>query len=369
MNLLGRASKGGPRYMDPRVASTTTGPSTRRAPRAAAFRSARSTAAFRFPAARRFDSVEPSGSSIVYRQRAIACATSPPGGMKVLDGPAQPTRSSMPRGLGGRMTDFTELKQKHKAMWALGEYDVVAQGLHSAQDHVIRVAMPRPGERVLDVATGTGNTALKARAMGASVTGFDLAPELLAVARKKAEGMGYKDVQWDEGDAAKLPYRDDEFDVVLSTCGHMFAPDQAQVGAEIVRVTRPGGRIVFMAWTAQGGVGRLFQVMGKHAPPPPGVPPTFNWGDKAHVERLLPGVTDLRFETGDCVESYPDAQSITQAYSTKYGPTVRALASLEGEKRQALQRDLLAFYEGYVTPIDGKARWGREYLLTRATKR
>ena len=274
----------------------------------------------------------------------------------------------MRRGLGAWMTDFTELKKKHKAMWALGEYDVVAQGLHLAQDHVIRVARIQPGERVLDVATGTGNTALKARAFGANVTGFDLAPELLQVAAKKAEGLGYGDVRWDEGDAAKLPYADGEFDVVVSTCGHMFAPDQEQVGKEMVRVTRPGGRIVFMAWTAQGGVGRLFQVMGKHAPPPPGVPPTFNWGDKTHVERLLPGVANLRFETGDCVESYPDAESIARTYSTKYGPTVRALASLEGEKRAALERDLLAFYHGYVTPTDGQARWGREYLLTSATK-
>ena len=267
------------------------------------------------------------------------------------------------------MSDFTELKKKHKTMWGLGEYDVVAQGLHLAQDHVIRVGRLQPGERVLDVATGTGNTALKARAMGASVTGFDLSPDLLAVARKKAEAMEYADIRWDEGDAAELPYRDGEFDVVLSTCGHMFAPDQERVGAEMMRVARPGGRVVFMAWTAQGGVGRLFQVMGKHAPPPPGVPPTFNWGDKVQVQRLLPDVASLRFETGDCVESYPDAQSLTHTYSTKYGPTVRALASLEGEKREALQRDLVAFFEGYVTPADGKARWGREYLLTSAKKR
>jgi ubiquinone/menaquinone biosynthesis C-methylase UbiE len=268
------------------------------------------------------------------------------------------------------MPDFTELKKKHKDMWAMGEYDQVAHGLHSAQDHVIRAARPRPGERVLDVATGTGNTAIKARAMGASVTGFDLTPELLAVARKKAEGLGFNDIRWDEGDAAKLPYRDGEFDVVLSTCGHMFAPDQEQVGAEMARVTRPGGRIVFMAWTQESGVGRLFQVMAKHAPPPPNVPSTFSWADEQRVRALLgSSVTDLRFERGDCVDVQRDAKSLTDLYATKYGPTVRALASLQGEKRDALARDLSEFFAGYVTPADGRARWGREYLLTHATKR
>lgn len=267
------------------------------------------------------------------------------------------------------MNDFAELKQKHKAMWALGEYDVLAGGLHLAQDHVIRVARPMPGARVLDVATGTGSTALKARELGANVTGLDLTPELLEVARKKAGALGFDDVRWDEGDAGKLPYRDGEFDVVLSTCGHMFAPDQEQVGRELARVTRPGGRIVFMAWTADSGVGRLFKMMGKHAPPPPGVPPSFNWGDRTQVEKLLPGVANIHFETGDCVDVYPSAESITETYSTKYGPTVRALANLEGEAREMLRRDLVDFYRAYLTPADGKVRWGREYLLTAAMKR
>lgn len=268
------------------------------------------------------------------------------------------------------MNDFTELKKKQKVMWGLGDYDALAQGLHLAQDHVIRVARPKPGERVLDVATGTGNTALKARELGSNVTGFDLSPDLLAVARKKAQSLGFEDIRWEEGDAASLPYRDNEFDVVLSTCGHMFAPDQEKVGIELVRIVRPGGRIVFMAWTAEGGLGRLFHVMNRHVPPPPGVPPTFNWGDKDKVRALLGSeVTGLHFESGDCVDVYASADALTETLATKYGPTMRALASLEGEKREALRRDLLAFYQSYVTPIDGKVRWGREYLLTAATKR
>lgn len=266
------------------------------------------------------------------------------------------------------MQDFTELKAKQKVMWGLGEYEEIAKGLHPAQDHVIRVAQIMPGERVLDVATGTGNTALKARSMGASVIGLDLAPELLAVARKKAEAQGYRDVRFEEGDAAKLPYRDGEFDVVVSTCGHMFAPDQERVGSEMARVTRHGGRIVFMAWTPESGVSRLFQVMSKHVPPPPGVPSAFRWGTRDGVQTLLPDVRELRFEEGDSVDSQASAEAITHLRATKYGPTVRALASLEGAKREALSNDLLAFFRTYVTPIDGKVRWGREYLVSAAQK-
>ncbi|HET6404594.1 MAG TPA: methyltransferase domain-containing protein [Candidatus Thermoplasmatota archaeon] len=266
------------------------------------------------------------------------------------------------------MQDFTELKAKHKVMWGLGEYEEVARNLHSAQDHVIRVANIQPGERVLDVATGTGNTALKARALGANVTGYDLAPDLLAVARKKAQGAGHDDIRFEEGDAAKMPYRDGEFDVVLSTCGHMFAPDHEQVGRELARVTRSGGRIVFMAWTPESGVGGLFKVIGKHAPPPPGVPSPFRWGTEEGVRALLPKVRDVRFEHGDCVETQPNAETMARLYATKYGPTVRAMASLEGAKRDALFADLVSFFGTYVTPADGKARWGREYLLTAARK-
>ncbi|HVM45058.1 MAG TPA: methyltransferase domain-containing protein [Candidatus Thermoplasmatota archaeon] len=266
------------------------------------------------------------------------------------------------------MPDFTELKAKHKVMWGLGEYDAIARGLHGAQDHVVRVARIAPGERVLDVATGTGNTAIKARALGANVTGFDLAPDLLAVARKKAEAEGYADIRFDEGDAAKLPYRDGEFDVVLSTCGHMFAPDQEQVGREMARVTRRGGRIVFMAWTPESGVGGLFKVIAKHVPPPAGVPSPFRWGTRDGVKAMLPEVRDVRFEEADSVDTQASPEAITELYATKYGPTVRALASLEGAKRDALYADLLAFFRGYQTPADKKARWGREYLLTAALK-
>ncbi|HWG90790.1 MAG TPA: methyltransferase domain-containing protein [Candidatus Thermoplasmatota archaeon] len=266
------------------------------------------------------------------------------------------------------MADFTELKKKQRATWALGEYDRIAEGLHSVSDHVMRVARLRPGERVLDVATGTGITALNARARGAKVTALDLTPELLNVARKKAEAEGYTDIEFKEGDAEAMPFPDASFDVVLSTCGHMFAPDQAKVGAELLRVTKPGGRIVFQAWSPDGGLAGWFRITNQYAPPPAGVPPPFNWGNPDKVRELLGrGTRDLRFEHGDCPQIGASPEDVFELFATAYGPTVRALSTLDEAKREAFRRDALAFLKGYQA-VDGKVRWGREYLVTRATR-
>lgn len=173
------------------------------------------------------------------------------------------------------MPDFTELKQKHRATWASGHYDRIAQGILAVADHVVRAGRIRAGERVLDIACGTGNTALMARARGAVVTGLDLTPDLLAIARTRGADQGYDDITWKEGDAENLPFPDGAFDVVVSSCGLMFAPDQQKAAKELARVTRPGGRIAIQAWTREGGVGRMFKLTGAYVPPPPGVPSPF----------------------------------------------------------------------------------------------
>jgi ubiquinone/menaquinone biosynthesis C-methylase UbiE len=198
---------------------------------------------------------------------------------------------------------LTELKKKHRAVWASGEYDRIADGLTIATDQTLRVAKLRPGERVLDLATGTGITAIAARERGAKVTGVDLTPELLAVAQKKAKDEGFDDIEFREGDAEALPFADASFDVVLSTCGHMFAPDQPRVAAELARVTRPGGRVVFLAWTGEGGVGSLFRITAKHVPAPSGLASPFAWGDPDQVRQLLGSAfKEFTFTRGDCPE-------------------------------------------------------------------
>ena len=266
------------------------------------------------------------------------------------------------------MVDFTELKAKQRAMWALGEYDRIAGGLTMSTDQTLRVARIRPGERVLDLATGTGITAIAARERGANVTGVDLTPELLVVARKKAEDEGFGDIDFREGDAEALPFADASFDVVLSTCGHMFAPDQPKVAAELARVTRPRGRVVFLAWTPEGGLGGWFRITNKHVPPPAGLASPFNWGDPDKVHQLLGNAfRDLGFTRGDCPQFGNSPEDIWELFSTRYGPTVRAAASLSGVALEALRNELLSYLGGYRA-ADGKVRWGREYLITRAVR-
>jgi ubiquinone/menaquinone biosynthesis C-methylase UbiE len=266
------------------------------------------------------------------------------------------------------MSGLSELKQKQRATWALGEYDRIADGLTISTDQTLRVARVRPGERVLDLATGTGITAIAARERGAIVTAVDLTPQLLEVARRKAEEAGYEDIDFREGDAEALPFDDASFDVVLSTCGHMFAPDQAKVASELARVTRSGGRAVFLAWTPEGGLGSWFRITNTHVPPPVSLASPFNWGDSNGVRQLLAGsFHDLTFTRGDCPQFGASAEEIWELFSTRYGPTVRAVAALQEPARDAFRRAMLEFLNGYRAN-DNKIRWGREYLITRATR-
>ena len=266
------------------------------------------------------------------------------------------------------MTDFTELKQKQRATWALGEYDRIADGLTISTDQTLRVAKIRPGERVLDLATGTGITAIAARERGVVVTGVDLTPELIAIARIKANEAGFTDIDFREGDAEALPFADASFDVVVSTCGHMFAPDQEKVATELARVTRQGGRVVFLAWTPEGGLGGWFQITNKYVPPPAGVASPFNWGDPEKVRQLLGSAfRDITFTNGDCPQFGASPDDIWDLFSMRYGPTVRAVASLQGDVLAAFRNELLSYLEGYRA-ADGKVRWGREYLITHAVR-
>ena len=266
------------------------------------------------------------------------------------------------------MTDYTELKAKHRAMWAMGEYDRIADGLKITTDQTLRIAQVRAGEKVLDVATGTGITAIAARERGAKVTGIDLTPALLTVAGQTAKAAGWNDIDFREGDAEALQFEAASFDVVLSTCGHMFAPDQAKVASELARVTRPGGRVVFLAWDPQGGLGNWFRITNKYVPPPTGVPTPFNWGQPEKVKELLGSAfSDVTFHRGDCPEFGASPEAVWDLWSTRYGPTIRALGMLESEKREAFAKEMLEFLKGYQA-ADGKVRWGREYLITRAVR-
>lgn len=267
------------------------------------------------------------------------------------------------------MPDFTELKQRHRVVWASGDYDQIARSIQAVADHVVRSVGIRAGERVLDIACGTGNTALMARARGAAVTGLDLTPDLLTIARRRAGEAGYADIIWKEGDAENLPFPDGTFDVVVSSCGLMFAPNQQKVADEVARVTSRSGRIAIQAWTREGGVGRMFKMTNGYVAPPPGVPSPFEWGDESKVKSLLgSSFKDYQFERYDCPEFADTPEQVADLFIDRYGPTHRAYHGLAPDKAAAFRKDLINLYRSYITPADGKVRWGREYIITLARR-
>ena len=149
----------------------------------------------------------------------------------------------------------------------------------------------------------------------------------------------------------------------------MFAPDQQKVADEVARVTKRGGRIAIQAWMRESGIGAMFKITGAYVPPPAGVPSPFEWGDERKVKELFGSAfRDYRFERYDCPEFADTPEQIADLFIGRYGPTLRAHQALEPEKAAAFRKDLIDLYRGYITPADGKVRWGREYLLTLATR-
>ncbi len=263
-----------------------------------------------------------------------------------------------------------EVKARHRALWALGDYPSVADTVipHLGETLVEAVGVTR-GERVLDVAAGSGNASLPAARAGADVTASDLTPELLAVGRERAEREGL-DLLWDVADAEELPYPDAAFDVVLSCVGAMFAPVHEATAAELLRVCRPGGRIGLVAWTPEGFIGRLLAAVRPWAPPPPpGAQPPPLWGREEHVLRLLgDGVTDVRTERRELVvDAFTTAEDFRRFFVERYGPTVSVHRSVAGdpEQRAAVEAAIDAV-AGEAADTHGAMRW--EYLLLTATR-
>ncbi len=187
----------------------------------------------------------------------------------------------------GETMAFAELKARQSVMWGNGPYERITNTLRDIHELVIERADPKPGEQVLDAATGTGAVAILAAKRGADVVGQDLAPVLIETARERAAEDGVE-AQFEVGDAEAMTYEDASFDVVTSTCGVMFAPDHPAVAAELARVIKPGGRLALACWTPEGGLGQMFRMMGPFLPPPaPGAGSPFTWGTEEHVRELL----------------------------------------------------------------------------------
>lgn len=255
-----------------------------------------------------------------------------------------------------------------RELWESGNYDLTAQIITTVPAaNLVRFAEFRLGERVLDVATGTGVVAITAGRAGANVTGVDIAPGLLAKAREHARIAGLNELQWLEGDAKALQFPDTSFDCVVSQFGHMFAPDPTKTLNEMLRVLKPGGRIAFSTWPPESFIGRLFALGAKYVPPAPGAVPISQWGDPNIVrERLGARVADLTFRRGLAVVPAVSPPHFRNLLEAVYGPMIRTVAILQADPtRLAAWRaevDALA-----TTFHDGNAVQ-QEYLMTRATK-
>jgi SAM-dependent methyltransferase len=197
---------------------------------------------------------------------------------------------------------MTEQSQKSndqiREEWTIGSYPTLASEFLPLAAELVDSADVGPGDRVLDVACGTGNVALTAHRRGAEVTGVDITPAMLEMARERSATID-ADVEWREGDATALPFDDDSFDVTLSCLGHMFAEDPEAAGSELLRVTEPGGRVAYISWTLEGALTAMLRALVEYLPSPPETPPPALWGDPDTVrDRIGDRVEDLRFETG-----------------------------------------------------------------------
>ncbi len=266
----------------------------------------------------------------------------------------------------------TELKTRHRTMWASGDYPLMVETfLVPVGERLARAAGIKAGDRVLDVASGTGNAAIPAARLGGTVTASDLTPELLEAgsSRPDAEGL---DIEWVPADAEDLPFEDASFDVVMSSIGVMFAPHHQAAADELVRVCRPGGTIALLSWTPEGMLGALFATMKEFAPPPPpGAQSPPLWGSEEHVGALFGGRVAFHRLERDALEitAFSRAHDYGEHFKAYYGPTIAVRANAVRNEREAeFDAALDRFCDEWNRGGDDAARFEQEYLVAVGTR-
>ena len=257
--------------------------------------------------------------------------------------------------------DFEAIKSKQQATWGSGDYAVIGTTLQIVGETLCEAVDVSAGQRVLDVAAGNGNASLAAARRGAAVTATDYVGALLEGTAARAASDGLQ-VECRQADAEALPFEDGSFDVVLSTFGVMFTPNQDQSAAEMLRVCRPGGRIGLANWTPEGFIGEMFKIVGRHVPPPAGIRSPLQWGTTDRLAELFEGAASVEAETRQFVFRYRSAQDWLDTFRTYYGPTLKAFAALDDAGRSAFERDLLGLAEAWNTSTDGTLRVPSDYL-------
>jgi ubiquinone/menaquinone biosynthesis C-methylase UbiE len=258
--------------------------------------------------------------------------------------------------------DLAAIKTRQQATWASGDYHMIGTQIVLVAEQLIETLDVRSTERVLDVATGSGNAALAAARRGCDVTGLDYVPALLERARQRALAEGVH-ATFIVGDAEALPFDDGSFDVVSSVFGAMFAPDQQRTASELARVTRSGGRIGLVAHTPDGFIGQLFKTNARHVPPPAGLASPILWGTPERLEALFgDAIAELRVEKRHLVFRYRSAADYLDYWRRYYGPTLKSFQAVGADGRAALEADLLELIARFDVAGDGTMVVPSEYL-------
>jgi len=257
--------------------------------------------------------------------------------------------------------DLAALKSRQQVAWASGDYSVIGARLQIVGESLCEALDLRSGEKVLDIAAGNGNATLAAARRWAEVTSTDYVPELLERGRERAMANGLA-VEFQQADAEALPFEDASFDVVVSTFGVMFTPDQDKAAKEMLRVCRPGGRIGMANWTPESFIGQVFKTIGKHIPPMPGLRSPALWGTKARLEEMFGGQASIEATSRMYNFRYRSPAHWLEVFRTWYGPVHKAFEALPQPGKAALEEDFLALIARFNRAKDGTMVVPAEYL-------
>lgn len=255
--------------------------------------------------------------------------------------------------------DFDAVKSKQREMWGTANYAGIGSRIPLVSELLCEAVDVQGGEDVLDVACGNGNAALAAARRFANVTGCDYQPRLLEEARRRADAEGL-DVTFKEGDAEELPFGDASFDVVVSACGAMFAPNQEKTASELLRVCRPGGRVGMVNWTPTSWVAELGRTVARYSPPPAGIPSPVQWGDPAHLTRLFGDDVEMSAPKRSFKFRFPSPEKHADYFVSEYPPIATAMSRLNESDKTALRQDIVDLAKsfdvsagvGLVLPLD-----------------
>ena len=258
--------------------------------------------------------------------------------------------------------DLGAIKARQQGAWSSGDYAIVGTTLQIVGEELCEALDVRSGQKVLDVAAGNGNVSLAAARRWCDVVATDYVPALLERARERANAEGLN-IEFREADAEALPFPDDSFDIVVSTFGVMFTPDQDRAAAELIRVCKHGGKIGLANWTPEGFIGQLFKTIGKHVSPPPGAKSPALWGTRARIAELFePQAASIKSAQRNFVFRYRSPEHWLEVFKTYYGPVLKTFAALAPAAQAALQRDLTALVGQFNRPGDGSMVVPSEYL-------